>query len=258
VGRWAIHLLDMLAGRRDASAEAPDMGGLAADVRIPRKFLSRVLAVTSGLNSFEKGPPARIVLHRKLLRAAKHSAEATRGAISQSLRARLYERDGHRCGHCGNTFPAGELRIDHLIPLALRGADEPGNWVALCAPHNREKWQRYGPGFIRHYRGEPVDGSIGIRFRDGFFWSSRQRPHPPRPPHRLDGQLTQEEGRAVTPQPARYQVASRAARARDGGGIWPIHGLGSRTGRDRRIRRIPAMPQSIQRSRVSLGKTPRM
>ena len=111
-----------------------------------------------------------MVLHRKRLLEAKHAAEKTRGSISKSLRAQLYEKDGHRCGRCGKKFPADELRIDHLIPLALRGADEPGNWVALCAPDNREKWQRFGYGYIRYYRGEPVVGSIGIRFRDGLLW----------------------------------------------------------------------------------------
>ena len=60
-----------------------------------------------------------------------------RGRISAAHRARLFEVDGHRCGHCGKVFAPADLVIDHLIPLAVRGADEPGNWVALCRPGRR-------------------------------------------------------------------------------------------------------------------------
>ncbi len=170
VGRWAVHLLDELDQRPDATAEAEDMASLAVAVGVPGKYLSRALAVTGGLVSFNAGPPVRIVLHRKRLLKAKNAAEKTRGRIPASLRARLFEQDRHRCGHCGKEFAADELVVDHVIPLALRGADEPGNWVALCKPDNREKWLRFSYGFIRYYRGEPVVGSIGVRFRDGFFW----------------------------------------------------------------------------------------
>jgi hypothetical protein len=137
VGHWAVDLLDKLDSRSGATAEAPGMASLAAAVGVTRKFLSGVLAVTNGLISFDAGPPVRIVLHRKRLLGAKRAAEKTRGRISASLRAQLYQKDGHQCGRCDKKLPSEELVIDHLIPLALRGADEPVNWVALCRDDNR-------------------------------------------------------------------------------------------------------------------------
>jgi hypothetical protein len=167
---WAIHLLQELDRRPDRSAEAKDLPHLAEAVGIPRKFFSRALALTNGLVSLHLGPPARIVLHRKRLLGSKVAVEKERGRISASHRARLFEADGHRCGHCGKRFAPADLVIDHLIPLAVRGADEPGNWVSLCRPDNRAKWLHFGSTFIQHYRREPVSGSVGVRFRDGFFW----------------------------------------------------------------------------------------
>jgi len=170
VGLWASHLLCVLDRQSDRRAEAENMAALAAAVGIPRKFLSRAVAATNGLVSFLPGPPVRLVLHRKRLLRGKNAVDKIRGRIPRSLRAWLFDEDGHRCGRCGKKFSPDELEIDHLVPLALRGADEPGNWVALCGPDHREKRASFQYGFIRYYRRERVRGSVGVRFRDGFFW----------------------------------------------------------------------------------------
>ncbi len=170
VGAWAGHLLSALHHRSDAAVEAPDMAALASSVGIPPKFLSRSLAATNGLVSFDVGPPLRLKLHRKRLFRSKNAVEKTRARISASLRRQLLEKDGHRCGRCGETFAPDKLEIDHLVPLALRGADEPGNWVALCRADHQSKWTRFRYDFIRYFRGKAVRGSVGVRFRDGFFW----------------------------------------------------------------------------------------
>ena len=146
------------------------MASLAKAVRIPPKFLSRGVAATNGLVSFLPGPPVQLVLHRKRLLRGKAAVDKIRGRIPQSMRTWLLDRDGHRCGRCGKEFSPDQLEIDHLIPLALRGADEPGNWVALCRLDHREKRASFQYGFIRHYRRERIRGSVGVRFRDGFFW----------------------------------------------------------------------------------------
>jgi hypothetical protein len=171
VGIWAGRLLHALHCRSDAAVEAPDMAGLASSLGIPPKFLSRALAATNGLVTLDVGPPLRLKLHRKRLLRSKNAVEKTRARISPSLRRQLLEKDGHRCGRCGKKFPADELEIDHFVPLALRGADEPGNWVALCRADHRLKWTRFRYDFIQYYRGRAVV-SVGVRFRaqDGFFW----------------------------------------------------------------------------------------
>lgn len=32
--------------------------------------------------------------------------------------------------------------MDHIVPLGLGGANDPGNWAALCAPCHRKKTGR--------------------------------------------------------------------------------------------------------------------
>lgn len=51
------------------------------------------------------------------------------------LRKRVYERDDHRCQHCGrHSRPRGsaELRIRHVVPRPRGGSDHPRNLLTLC------------------------------------------------------------------------------------------------------------------------------
>ncbi|MFA4928232.1 MAG: HNH endonuclease signature motif containing protein [Patulibacter sp.] len=61
---------------------------------------------------------------------------AARTAIPRETRRAVWERDGGRCVACGATF---DLQYDHVIPLALGGADSVENLQILCAPCNQEK-----------------------------------------------------------------------------------------------------------------------
>ena len=59
--------------------------------------------------------------------------------ISAKLRARVYERDGHACVHCGATEP---LSIDHIVPWSKGGPDVFENFQTLCRPCNSRKGAR--------------------------------------------------------------------------------------------------------------------
>lgn len=60
-------------------------------------------------------------------------------AISKRLRYEVLRRDGYTCRYCGAKAPDVEMTVDHVIPRALGGADEPGNLVAACRPCNDGK-----------------------------------------------------------------------------------------------------------------------
>jgi 5-methylcytosine-specific restriction endonuclease McrA len=55
-----------------------------------------------------------------------------------ALRAEVLERDGYTCGYCGR--PAQE--VDHRLPLARGGSDNPANLVAACRCCNLAKGAR--------------------------------------------------------------------------------------------------------------------
>lgn len=59
--------------------------------------------------------------------------------LGRSLRFQILRRDNHQCRYCGAAAPEAKLTVDHVIPVALGGADEPQNLVAACADCNGGK-----------------------------------------------------------------------------------------------------------------------
>ncbi len=55
------------------------------------------------------------------------------------LKREVLERDGFTCQYCRQAKPPAELTIDHLVPIALGGIDEPVNYVSACQPCNARK-----------------------------------------------------------------------------------------------------------------------
>lgn len=60
-------------------------------------------------------------------------------AVSKRLRFEVFKRDSHTCRYCGRSAPDVSLTIDHVVPVALGGLDEPGNLVTACAECNGGK-----------------------------------------------------------------------------------------------------------------------
>jgi hypothetical protein len=60
-------------------------------------------------------------------------------SVSRRLRFEILRRDGHRCRYCGQGAPDVALTVDHVVPVALGGTDEPVNLAAACADCNAGK-----------------------------------------------------------------------------------------------------------------------
>ena len=60
-------------------------------------------------------------------------------AVSKRLRYEILRRDNHACRYCGATAPSVPLRVDHVVPVALGGTDDPTNLVTSCEPCNSGK-----------------------------------------------------------------------------------------------------------------------
>lgn len=60
-------------------------------------------------------------------------------ALSKRLRFEVMRRDNHTCRYCGRSAPEVKLTVDHVLPVALGGQDEPTNLVTACVDCNSGK-----------------------------------------------------------------------------------------------------------------------
>lgn len=65
------------------------------------------------------------------------SSTPTRKAIPKRTRYEVLNRDGNTCRYCHATD--SPLTIDHVIPVALGGTDDPSNLVTACRDCNYGK-----------------------------------------------------------------------------------------------------------------------
>jgi hypothetical protein len=60
-------------------------------------------------------------------------------AVSKRLRYEILRRDDNTCRYCGGRAPEVALTVDHVVPTALGGSDDPSNLVAACKDCNAGK-----------------------------------------------------------------------------------------------------------------------
>lgn len=62
-----------------------------------------------------------------------------RTQITQALRYQVMRRDQFTCQYCGAQSPNAALQIDHVVPAALGGSNDPENLVTACTQCNAGK-----------------------------------------------------------------------------------------------------------------------
>ena len=60
-------------------------------------------------------------------------------AVSKRTRYEVLRRDNHTCRYCGAAAPDVKLTVDHVVPVALGGSNDPTNLVAACRDCNAGK-----------------------------------------------------------------------------------------------------------------------
>jgi len=60
-------------------------------------------------------------------------------SVTRRLRFEILRRDNHTCRYCGASAPDVKLTVDHVVPVALGGGDEPSNLVTACQGCNAGK-----------------------------------------------------------------------------------------------------------------------
>jgi len=60
-------------------------------------------------------------------------------SIRPSVRFDVFKRDSFTCAYCGRRSPDVTLEVDHIIPVAEGGSDDPENLITACWDCNRGK-----------------------------------------------------------------------------------------------------------------------
>ena len=60
-------------------------------------------------------------------------------SVSTRMRFEILKRDGFRCTYCGADSAAAKLHVDHVVPVAGGGTDDPVNLVTACDSCNLGK-----------------------------------------------------------------------------------------------------------------------
>ena len=64
---------------------------------------------------------------------------AERKPIPKSVRFDVFKRDSFKCQYCGRSAPDVILEVDHIVPVAEGGTNDPLNLVTSCRDCNRGK-----------------------------------------------------------------------------------------------------------------------
>jgi 5-methylcytosine-specific restriction endonuclease McrA len=115
---------------------------------------------------------------------------------SAKVKAAIVERQKGLCARSGLPLVPGHIQFDHILPLALGGADTPENMQALAVDPHKEK-TRVDIGRIRKADRQRKKTSLGAIRKPKRAWASRKIPAhvggiPSRPFRRPAAQQTAE------------------------------------------------------------------
>ncbi len=122
----------------------PDGDYARAIARIAREFLERNDPLRKPISEAKKWKSTSPTKNMKSASAAKNlkSTSAAKKTCVTSVRRQTIQKAGGRCTYkdaktgrvCGTRYQA---QVDHIVPRALGGGNEPENLRCLCGKHNR-------------------------------------------------------------------------------------------------------------------------
>jgi hypothetical protein len=107
----------------------------------------RILAATSELAAVPVEEPAPEQLEIWPMGEPERQPEAPRHIPRR--RKEVFDKCGGKCHYCGEVLTLdGKWHIEHMMPRALGGGDDPLNLVAACVPCNLQKSDRTALEFV--------------------------------------------------------------------------------------------------------------
>ncbi|HWI20993.1 MAG TPA: HNH endonuclease [Baekduia sp.] len=135
---------DMWAGQQHVTAVAV----MADEERTYWWCMDRFWVESEGLDAadvhalvYEREARKQRKLKHAHATVAATSSAVRRAPIPRDIRHMVFERDGGRCVECDADF---DIQFDHIIPVAMGGANTVENLQLLCAPCNKSKGATLG------------------------------------------------------------------------------------------------------------------
>lgn len=88
----------------------------------------------------------RFIEYEDNLKESKATSNNERGKLTQTLRTKVFERDGFTCCYCGASLANGrtvELHCDHIYPISKGGTTRMNNLQTLCKSCNLNKGDKW-------------------------------------------------------------------------------------------------------------------
>lgn len=99
-----------------------------------------------------------------------------RHSISVENRKQVFAKTNGHCAYCGTPLSFKEMEVDHVIPLALGGADSLENWVPACHVCNQFKGHSRLEEFraaIEHitdvFSKSVINSSVALKYQQAIF-----------------------------------------------------------------------------------------
>jgi hypothetical protein len=75
--------------------------------------------------------------------ASEKKSPRPRRAVRLSVRFDVFKRDSFTCSYCGRRPPTVVLEVDHIVPVASGGGNEPENLTTACRDCNGGKGAKH-------------------------------------------------------------------------------------------------------------------
>lgn len=109
--------------------------------QVIKDFCNKGDLINCEINNIKKVKRYGVNYHRYLLSKKDVLNEKRSRTISQSVKDKVWNRDGGKCVECGSNE---NLEFDHIIPHSKGGANTYRNIQLLCEPCNRSKSAKIG------------------------------------------------------------------------------------------------------------------